>query len=154
MSYSDMFHPKAEAGWKIKTWKTLISSPAKSHSPFLKGASLVSEAAGPAPSYTAICLRLQGKAVLHSWPRLQCVMLHERAACTFSWMLDSKTPFKMANAGLGEENRSRKGCSLMFLFSHTYTGSQHHPARKKVLLWHTADYFLLWCPHKLTYQSK
>lgn len=32
----------------------------------------------------------------------------------------STAPFKMANAGLGEEKRDGEGCGLIFSFSHTH----------------------------------
>lgn len=137
--YSCMFHPKAGAGWKIKTGKPFISSPVKSHFPFQKEASAVSEAAT-----AGLSLRLQGRAAL-------CSSL----ACN-AWSstreqhvpaLGLTAPLKMANRELQEDNGDRNGCRLIFLFLHTCMYRVPFlPIRKKVLLQCTVDFFLALLP--------
>lgn len=133
--YSCMFHPK--------TGKPFISSPVKSHFPFQKEPSVVSEAAAP-----GLSLRLQGKAALCS--SLAC----NAWSSTREQHLPSlglHMSLEMANGALPEHGGDRKGCRLIFLFLHAriHTGSQQDPllsARKKVLLRYTVDYFLVLLP--------
>lgn len=121
LSYSHMFNLKA--GWRIKTGKKTpfhlqkhLQNPVF---PSWKEHHLFQRLLG---HYTQRCAKAAGRAARFSRPRLQCAALHEGAARTCSWeRWIPRTPLKMANAELGEENRDRKGCSFIFWFPHAHT---------------------------------
>lgn len=73
-------------------------------------------------------------------------------------VLDSPTPFKMANGELQEDNGDRKGCRFIFLFLHAriYRVTRPFPFCKKegAAAMHSGFFFLLCCLYKPTYQSK